>query len=278
MDHNPLYIEKKLTNNSILAWISVLFSLVALILALVQKNENENFREYINSAMTSVSSSAQQASIAANQAEISGQNAITAANTTVASAAQANTDLERAEREKRAAQKAAINAANSATLAANAAVSAETSEKKIRALTLPDGAELKVDQGSAVEGMYNILNDPNSELTQALHVGGLNFETDSARITPDSAYIIDQFVALLKAYPSSTIRIEGHTDSTGDAAHNLILSSDRAAAVKSELEKKGIAGARIDTQGFGQDHPIASNETYEGQMQNRRVDVIVLKR
>lgn len=68
--------------------------------------------------------------------------------------------------------------------------------------------------------------------------------------------------------------IEGHTDSSGGAAHNLDLSARRAASVKAALVAGGVPAAALGTQGFGADRPVASNDTVSGRSQNRRVEVV----
>ncbi|MDQ7075540.1 MAG: OmpA family protein [Gammaproteobacteria bacterium] len=71
-----------------------------------------------------------------------------------------------------------------------------------------------------------------------------------------------------------SIEIVGHTDSMGNAEMNQKLSESRAAAVKTYLEKQGIAAARITSIGMGESNPVADNDTAEGRAQNRRVEVI----
>ena len=73
-----------------------------------------------------------------------------------------------------------------------------------------------------------------------------------------------------------TVRIEGHTDSTGPSALNLRLSQQRADSVRNALIELGISASRLTAVGMGQEFPIASNQTQEGRARNRRVDVIVL--
>ncbi len=171
-----------------------------------------------------------------------------------------------------AAKDAAAAAANAAEKAAGAAADA------VKSIELPGGAKLEVTAGSPVEGLYNLVKDPASDISQALHLNGLNFETASAKITKDSMKIVEQVVAVLKAYPTTAIRVEGHTDNAGKADANKKLSTARAQSVKLALAKKGIASKRIDAQGYGQEKPIADNATEEGRAQNRRVDVVVTKR
>lgn len=103
---------------------------------------------------------------------------------------------------------------------------------------------------------------------------GINFDTDSDRLRADARPAVDQLVAALKANAGWKVSIEGHTDSTGNAAHNLDLSRLRAASVKAALVAAGIAADRLTTDGLGQTVPIASNDTEVGRAQNRRVEVV----
>ncbi len=89
---------------------------------------------------------------------------------------------------------------------------------------------------------------------------------------------LDQVIDLLRAYPTNSLRISGHTDSTGSAELNQRLSENRARAVSDYLIHKGnIALARIKVVGFGKRRPIASNVTEVGRQQNRRVEIDILK-
>ena len=74
------------------------------------------------------------------------------------------------------------------------------------------------------------------------------------------------------------VRLEGHTDSTGDASANKTLSLDRANAVKDLMAQAGVDPSRMDTDGWGQEKPIASNDTDEGRAMNRRTELIVVQR
>jgi outer membrane protein OmpA-like peptidoglycan-associated protein len=106
-----------------------------------------------------------------------------------------------------------------------------------------------------------------------VRIYGINFDVDSDRIRADAKPAIDQLIAALKANAGWNVVVEGHTDSTGNAAHNMELSQLRAKAVKAALVAGGIADARLTTEGFGQTKPIASNDTDAGRAQNRRVEI-----
>ena len=71
--------------------------------------------------------------------------------------------------------------------------------------------------------------------------------------------------------------IEGHTDNTGVAEHNLQLSQERADAIKAYLIRKGVKAKRLEAKGYGQTRPIESNDTERGREINRRVEINVAK-
>jgi outer membrane protein OmpA-like peptidoglycan-associated protein len=104
---------------------------------------------------------------------------------------------------------------------------------------------------------------------------GILFDTDSDRIKPESAPVLRTIATAINADPGLKFLIEGHTDSSGQAAHNLDLSKRRAEAVKAVLVSQfGIEAARLTTAGLGSTKPIASNDTPQGRADNRRVEFV----
>ena len=82
-------------------------------------------------------------------------------------------------------------------------------------------------------------------------------------------------MAAIKACPSTTVRIEGHTDADGDVTRNQRLSENRAKAVSQYLVSAGIDPNRLSAAGLGQTKPIAPNDTEENKVRNRRIEFIV---
>ncbi len=101
---------------------------------------------------------------------------------------------------------------------------------------------------------------------------GVNFESGSAALTPDSYPVLDDVVRSLQAYPEVRVEISGHTDSQGPAGFNLELSLKRADSVKQYLINSGIDPARVTSAGIGEEEPVSSNSTPEGRAQNRRIE------
>ena len=106
----------------------------------------------------------------------------------------------------------------------------------------------------------------------------LNFATGSAIIDSTSMNEVKNISEILKAYPNVNIKVGGYTDNEGNDAANLKLSSERAAAVKAALGILGTDVARLESEGYGEMHPVASNDTEEGRAQNRRIAVSVRKK
>ena len=105
----------------------------------------------------------------------------------------------------------------------------------------------------------------------------LTFKTGSATITNTSFKFLDEIAEYMKANPSFSLSIVGHTDNTGSDEYNQKLSEDRAESVKSYLVKKGVGEISITAEGKGESEPIADNNTPEGRDKNRRVVFSVTK-
>jgi OOP family OmpA-OmpF porin len=146
-------------------------------------------------------------------------------------------------------------------------------------LALPCGTSLSAEEGGFAWSLASwMLKGTDSDLPKNFVFDHLNFDTASHKLTPESQPTVDNLIAILKCWPTMQVRLEGHTDNTGDAAANKQLSLDRANEVRDLLVTGGIDASRITTDGFGQDKPIASNDTDEGKAKNRRTELTVVKR
>ncbi|MEO6454508.1 MAG: OmpA family protein [Ginsengibacter sp.] len=113
------------------------------------------------------------------------------------------------------------------------------------------------------------------EIIEKVNVAAKNifFATGSAKLLAKSYASLDNVVKILTDNPTYKVDVDGHTDSTGSAERNHVLSHDRANSVKAYLVSKGVDESRITTQGFGPDKPIAPNKTAAGRSKNRRVEM-----
>lgn len=108
--------------------------------------------------------------------------------------------------------------------------------------------------------------------------GDVTFDHDSAVVRPGLYNEISRIADILKQYPDTVIRVEGHTDSVGPEEYNLELSYRRAEEVRDLLVARGVDPGRIEVVGFGETMPIATDDTEAGRQMNRRVEIKIAPR
>ena len=105
------------------------------------------------------------------------------------------------------------------------------------------------------------------------------FDFDRADIRPDAAAALAQLATVIRAHPSRTTDLIGHTDARGEDAYNQALSRRRAEAVKTWLvAREGLPASGLRTSGMGESQPAATNDTDTGRQRNRRVEAVIHKR
>lgn len=104
----------------------------------------------------------------------------------------------------------------------------------------------------------------------------VRFASGSAKLDTGSLSIVDHVAAAIRDDSALRIRINGHTDSSGDAAKNMTLSEARAKAVAESLVARGVKPEQLSSKGFGPTQPIADNKTAKGRSENRRVTAELL--
>jgi outer membrane protein OmpA-like peptidoglycan-associated protein len=152
-----------------------------------------------------------------------------------------------------------------------------TTMRVMTPLALPNGQTLMVQRGSPTFEMATFLAG-DAPVPARFTMAPLNFQFASTQLTPESSPTLDDVAAILRAYPTATVRIESYTDNVGTAASNLDLSRDRSETVKGLLSSRGVDSSRLATVGLGQENPIASDDTESGRAQNRRTDFVVTGR
>jgi outer membrane protein OmpA-like peptidoglycan-associated protein len=105
---------------------------------------------------------------------------------------------------------------------------------------------------------------------------GITFATDSATVQPQFRPTLDKVADVLDRYNQTYVDVYGHTDSTGSDSYNQSLSERRAVAVADYLVSRGVESARLETLGYGETQPIATNDTEDGRAQNRRVEIKIV--
>ncbi len=140
-----------------------------------------------------------------------------------------------------------------------------------------DGVADKDDLCPDVPG--TVANEGCPEVTEAVQKTLLDyaktilFDTGKSTIKEESQAVLNNIVAILNEYRNAKFTIDGHTDSVGSASLNQKLSEERAYSVMNYLIENGVASNRLQAAGYGEDRPIASNNTREGRRTNRRVEI-----
>ncbi len=140
-----------------------------------------------------------------------------------------------------------------------------------------DGVLDKDDKCPTVVGLADNIGCPKitNEVVKKLNMFSKQvlFDNGKATIKPESFRNLDEMVIIMVEYPSANFNIEGHTDATGKVPANIVLSDNRARAIRDYLISKGITAERLNSKGFGAAIPIASNKTLAGRALNRRVEI-----
>ncbi|GMN09624.1 OmpA family protein [Croceitalea sp. MTPC9] len=144
-----------------------------------------------------------------------------------------------------------------------------------------DGVLDKDDQCPEVAG--TVANNGCPEVTEEVqkqlndYARTILFDTGKSSIKAESTSVMVDIITILKEYPNAKFTVEGHTDSVGSSKLNQSLSESRALSVKDFLVDKGIEEFRLSAVGYGEDKPIATNNTRAGRTQNRRVEINLVK-
>jgi len=138
----------------------------------------------------------------------------------------------------------------------------EAKFRKARSLISPSEGEV----------LFNASNDI------VLRLSGISFDIGKAYLKDSHVPILEKVNEIVKMFPDAKLVIEGHTDATGDANGNMLLSEKRAYAIMQYLRQSLLISAgRIKSIGFGSDKPVATNKTKAGRAMNRRIDIIIMQ-
>lgn len=183
----------------------------------------------------------------------------------------------------------AVGATTGALLGAAAGVViGETTSAKTRKAALI-GAGIGALAGGGV-GLY--MDNQEAKLRQRLERTGISvtrrgdnivlnmpsnitFDTDRAEVKPEFYEVLDSVALVFTEFDRTLIDVHGHTDSDGSERYNFDLSRDRAASVARFLSSRDVNPRRFSVQGYGEEHPVASNATPEGKAENRRVEIVI---
>jgi peptidoglycan-associated lipoprotein len=159
----------------------------------------------------------------------------------------------------------------------------QRNETRIDAVDQSAQAGISEAKGSAQQAMSKAVDAEKAAKGKLIYAVTLSndkvtFPINRAEISPEAQAIIDEAIGPFKAENRGVFfEIEGHTDSTGDAAYNVGLGEERANAVRNYLAAQGIALSRLSVISYGETKPVVENTTREGRAQNRRVVIRVLE-
>lgn len=128
---------------------------------------------------------------------------------------------------------------------------------------------------ASLEAQLADLAAKKTERGLVITLGDVLFGVDQTRLTADGMRTVQKLASILEKYPERSVLIEGFTDSTGTDAYNQDLSERRATTVRSALQDMGVARERIGMRGYGEEYPVAANDTKQNRQLNRRVEIIV---
>ena len=164
-----------------------------------------------------------------------------------------------------------------ASSAGNAMSSATDAVKKLFMLKLPDGSEIEVPEGSLEDQIVKFIQDDSQKVDKKtwFNFDRLLFDTGKSTLKSESQEQIEKTVAILKAFPKVKIKIGGYTDNVGDAKSNMRLSAERATVVMDVIVAGGIDKSRLESEGYGDENSVSTNDTEEGKAMNRRIAISV---
>jgi OOP family OmpA-OmpF porin len=140
-----------------------------------------------------------------------------------------------------------------------------------------DGVPDRIDQcPGTLAGLATNNVGCASASPQVVRLDNVNFELDSATLTPSATATLRRVTDALLGEPNLRAEIAGHTDSSGSDDYNLRLSQQRAESVMRFLVEQGIDPGRLVPRGYGETRPVANNSTAVGREFNRRVEFTVL--
>lgn len=138
----------------------------------------------------------------------------------------------------------------------------------------PDSTVIARQESPVKESLNSAVPTPDSIIV----LNEVLFEVDSYKLRPEIFPKLDSVASFVNSKSGLTISISGHTDNTGTENHNAQLSENRAAAIATYLIRKGVKSDWVTSKGYGSTVPVMSNDTAEGRLKNRRVEILIHNR
>jgi outer membrane protein OmpA-like peptidoglycan-associated protein len=170
-------------------------------------------------------------------------------------------------------ERATLEAERQGLLEQQAALNASVAELTARAERLRQEREQLSSR--LQDALSQVADTQESARGLIVNLPDILFDVDQATLKPGAKVVLGKLSGILLMMSELNLRIEGHTDSTGSDEHNQRLSERRAGSVKDFLAREGIGMNRMVAAGYGEDRPVADNDSADGRKKNRRVEIII---
>jgi outer membrane protein OmpA-like peptidoglycan-associated protein len=216
---------------------------------------------------------------ASDAARLAAEQAKASAERSKSEAERAKADAERTAdtlaRERRAAEDARAAADAARVAAEGKAQDAQSAAAQARQAVDQAEREKAALRAQIRDQLNVILETRETARGLIVNLSDVLFDTGSANLKPGAREKLAKISGILLAHPGLDLEVEGHTDNVGAADYNQRLSESRAESVHTYLLRQGIPPTCVTTAGFGENQPVASNDTAAGRQQNRRVELVV---
>jgi outer membrane protein OmpA-like peptidoglycan-associated protein len=182
---------------------------------------------------------------------------------------------ERATAEKQAMEERVAAAQKETAEEASRRVAAQKDAEQARLAVAQSEREQAELRAQLRDQLNAVMKTTDSARGLIVSMTGLLFESGRFTLLQSVRENLARVGGILVSHPGLVIEVEGHTDSDGSEGMNQTLSENRAGAVRDYLLSQGVPEASIVSRGFGEAHPVATNDTAEGKSQNRRVEIVV---
>ena len=153
--------------------------------------------------------------------------------------------------------------------------SAEERRKELELQMSSSAAEEARREAEELRRQMEAMQAEQTDRGMVLTLGDVLFDLNRAELKSSGEATVRRLAEFMAEYKDRRVRVEGYTDSTGEASYNQGLSERRAESVRDTLVNMGISSTRVETKGFGEQFPVASNDTSGGRQQNRRVEIVI---
>jgi len=143
------------------------------------------------------------------------------------------------------------------------------------AQTAQQEAQTAQQEAAELRRQMEAMQAEQTDRGMVLTLGDVLFDLNQAELKSAGEATVGRLADFMAEYEDRRVRVEGYTDSTGEESYNQSLSKRRAEAVQDALTDRGVDRSRIEVQGFGEQYPVATNDTAGGRQQNRRVEIVI---